>query len=960
MASNPDAHGFDASLGCLYSSALEELAAQLLCLDINASEQAVILSAARESLLTALHAKLGRLLVLELNAARVTGRLQGTDKHERWNSFIGLSSTPEFWQGISPNYPTMLERVDRVVRNRCAATRAFAQHLAASRAQLDSLHGSPLGPLLALSFGAGDTHQGGKTVAIVECEGGKIVYKPRSVAVDAALHDFLGSVQPALGRELDIRVPRVIDNGDHGWCEFVAHRYAADDGELRSFYRGIGHWLGVMRLLGGSDLHAENLIAQGGRPIVVDCETLFTPQIHGTPSGLGQAFDIAARLVAGSVLSVGLLPGRGLGLGWRGVDSSALGMLPDQQPMLPQPAIIDAGTDEARIGTEMVEAPMALNHPSPHPALAKYWHEVIAGFDEITAALQRMDADRTLEPNLQRFGECRIRFVPRATEVYAEVGRMLWHPVSLHAPPPATERARALLARMAENVPSAPKETRIIDAEIEDLLVGDVPFFTAIVRDGCFDGPRGQPWLEPADLLQATLDAWRGADFALERGAIQASLVSAYINDGWVPEEESLLPKVSRLDDLDARRRTQAERIARDLVASAIRGADGSVSWIAPILESHGWAVQPLGPDMYAGVSGVALLVAAYAREAAAGRANPVDGLQELLAGCLHTLDLAERHRESLRSSQFKLRPPAPGGYIGLGSQIWTWLTLAHWGMDDGGGLERAQRIAEDLRDAAIADQSSDLLIGTAGAILPLLQLRRASADDRYLALACELGDMLCDRARVEDGKACWVTPQWPRGLGGFAHGATGIGWVLAKLARELDVDRGARYREIADAAFAFERALFLEHEKNWVDLRMEDGGTAASAWCHGAVGIGLAQLDLDPALADAERRELVRHAAAAARKSGIGWNHTACHGDLGTWELLHGAIRVGVAPEGIDGDELLGLILSSIEEHKPTCGFARDAFAPGLLPGLGGVAYQLLRAHPRSDLPSILTLQGA
>ena len=87
MASNSDAQSFDVSLGCLCSSQLDELAAQLYGLSINASEQDVIFSAARESILATLHIKLGRLLVLELNAARVTGELQGKDTYERWNHF---------------------------------------------------------------------------------------------------------------------------------------------------------------------------------------------------------------------------------------------------------------------------------------------------------------------------------------------------------------------------------------------------------------------------------------------------------------------------------------------------------------------------------------------------------------------------------------------------------------------------------------------------------------------------------------------------------------------------------------------------------------------------------------------------------------------------------------------------------------------------------------------------------
>ena len=47
--------------------------------------------------------------------------------------------------------------------------------------------------------------------------------------------------------------------------------------------------------------------------------------------------------------------------------------------------------------------------------------------------------------------------------------------------------------------------------------------------------------------------------------------------------------------------------------------------------------------------------------------------------------------------------------------------------------------------------------------------------------------------------------------------------------------------------------------------------------------------------------------------------------------------------------------IVGGLGEHGPVSGLARDALTPGLLPGIGGMAYQLLRLHPRCPLPSVL-----
>src|SRR6185369_5676218 len=219
---------FDRSLGCLISPALDELATQLSFTErLRASEREVIIDAARESLYTVLHTKLSRLLVLELNAARVTGRLNGETSEHRWQHFLEVSSRQSFWDDLVTNYPSLLSRVDAIVRNRCMATLRFAQRWTVDRRRLEGLCNGDPGELHELSFGAGDSHRGGTTVAIARGEGWSVVYKPRSLAIDRALRGFVCELCDDHRSALNVRIPEIVDCGDYGWAEFVDHRFAA-------------------------------------------------------------------------------------------------------------------------------------------------------------------------------------------------------------------------------------------------------------------------------------------------------------------------------------------------------------------------------------------------------------------------------------------------------------------------------------------------------------------------------------------------------------------------------------------------------------------------------------------------------------------------------------------------------------------------------------------------------------
>lgn len=991
---------FTRSLACLVEPALAGLDGRLDAIaGLSGAERAAIRAGVAAALRETALRKAGRTLILELNAARVTGRLSAGDPAARFEQFLALSSSPAYWDSLGEHYPTLLPRLRTVLARRCAAAADLARRLAADRSELTTLAGGDPGPLTGVRFGVGDSHLGGRSVAILSFERGRtVVYKPRPVQVDAVLSRLLRELFGADGGGTAIRVPAVIagrdpgaDSAAYGWAEYIDHRYCAGDAEFAAFYRGIGAWLAVMRLLGGSDLHAENVIACGPAPIVVDCETLFSPQLPARASGLGLAVDHATDLVTQTVLRTGMLPLRGTALGWRGVDSSAVGALPGQQPVFTTPTVVDFGTDAARVGFAVPGAgriPVRACHPSPEPVLARHWERIIEGFDDADTVLRKADRDGRLDALLGSFAHCPVRVVLRGTEVYAEVGRMLWHPVSLHDQKAATKRAADLLAAMAQSQAGAPDDPRIVEAEIDDLLHDDVPYFSTTPQLGRLAGPAGTSWLEPRDLVADALARWRAADLDLDRAVIRAALVSAYLNDDQpIHNDRMVSGRAARAGSesghtrvpagsLEPRRRALAADLLRRLRDAAIRGPDGTATWIAPALGQTGWAVRPLGPDLYSGLAGVALLVAAYQRECARGQATPVAGLDEIFDATLRTLRAAEDFVPP-GSALAEPRPPAPGGYIGIGSQIRVWLTLHRWGVDGSGSdcIYRARALAGLLPTALAATDEAELLAGRAGAIVPLLRLAAATGETQWTEQAVAIGAQVVAAARAQErGGVSWPTDRWPLGLGGCAHGATGIGWALARLALATGEGSGpgsgpgsrtrpgpgpgtAPFGATAAEAFAFEQTLYDPALGSWLDLRHD--GQAAAAWCHGAVGIGLCAADLGrrgwPLPAG-----LLRRAADAADRFGMGWNHTLCHGDAGCWELLAAALDAGCAPPGLTRGALDARFIESLEAHGAISGLARDAFSPGLMSGLGGVAYQLLRMREGSDLPSVLMLGDA
>src|SRR5581483_6685362 len=111
------------------------------------------------------------------------------------------------------------------------------------------------GLLLDVQGNMGDPHRKGRSVLTVRFHSGlQLLYKPRSLAIDAHFQELLEwlnkqDVQPAF------RTIGIINRGSHGWSEFVRAQSCTSRKEVEHFYERQGSYLALLYALNATDMH---------------------------------------------------------------------------------------------------------------------------------------------------------------------------------------------------------------------------------------------------------------------------------------------------------------------------------------------------------------------------------------------------------------------------------------------------------------------------------------------------------------------------------------------------------------------------------------------------------------------------------------------------------------------------------------------------------------------------------
>jgi len=272
------------------------------------------------------------------------------------------------------------------------------------------------------------------------------------------------------------------------------------------------------------------------------------------------------------------------------------------------------------------------------------------------------------------------------------------------------------------------------------------------------------------------------------------------------------------------------------------------------------------------------------------------------------------------------------------------------------------------LKTLTIPDKDilTDIISGAAGIILGLGYLKSEldiEVNDDYLE---SLGDFLISRAQRENNGISWKTAEKQKyNLTGLAHGAAGIAMALLKL---YELYGENRFLQAALDAIGYENSLYAPQFQNWPDLRNvtdEDFRIRkfkySNAWCHGAPGIGLSRLYFYRVL-DSQFFLDDLKAAVATTIAGLNSlpNYSICHGIAGNLDFLMEANQI-INDPAIDDmvtNACERLNAGYLQHHLPiTSGLNDNAETPGLMLGLAGTGYFLLRCADQENIKSLLLL---
>jgi type 2 lantibiotic biosynthesis protein LanM len=850
-----------------------------------------------------------------------------------------------FFQTLLRQRPALARLIVNLLRQWISATNEFVDCLASDQQSLSQLIKSPcaIGDLVSIETNLSDFHNDGRSVLLLTfASGARVLYKPRSLACDS-IWNLLTSWLAANGCPIIIgRQPTSLDMGHYGWQSLCEHSYCPS-ASASTFYQRIGACLALFRVLGASDMHHENLIANGDHPVFVDLETLVSP-LPRIDFSTHSALRAAEQTLLRSVWRTGILPDAML-LPTR--DVMTYGALAESPKVTGSIwGFINANTDRMRFLPRQRRKLRFKNLPRDEQEAfppSAYVEDIQRGYEEtIHLVRNRWDEFWYSTGLMASLSGAPIRAIFRPTAVYASLLHRLRNPKMF--------TSGVLWSSQLELDQGNPDQLGVLAtaplmlAERSALVNGDVPYFLTTVGEttvrDCSDVavPDAVEAIQLRETAQAVVD---DEDIHRDLQLIAWSLASQELppTPPWPNFDQK------SIDDDTSLLAAEAERLFNILERRAVIAEDG-VAWWGRKSLLKAPTIGVLGIGLYDGLTGIAVFLAAMASVLQNDSARE---LTERTVSTVEAMVLAHRPSRLRPGQSLGMAFGMAGVAYGL-AMVSRLLNEPHW-------LEIARDAACWITPEVIqSDQTFDVMDGSAGAIIALLRLWESTDDERWLRSAVLCGSHLLE---IHRDKHQWWTMPSRRIQTGMAHGLAGIGLALCRLSKIAG-------KEFADTALAALRLIDRSYDADFLDWSseiVEDSDKSNRnfwcRWCHGALGVGLAWRELvSDANAAPDAANSLSRAKRGALENATRPADTLCCGNFGNIDYLLEVSDNKGPLRSVARSRAAWRIRETRRKGSYEFDGADDEANLGLFPGISGIGYVILRTLVPERLPSLLAFR--
>lgn len=401
-------------------------------------------------------------LTYELNLFREEGKLVGKDSKERFEYFENLIGENKFQNYFFQKYPLANDYIQRKIKNTVNYIEEIVNNYFKNKDKINSELGLDTQTIKDIKLGSGDTHNNGKTVAIVETDKGTLVYKPHSLNTDIIFTKLISIFNDTLKYKL--HHIKTITYKSHGWQEFIKASIPSNSVQETNVYYKLGCYQGIFYILNSSDMHYENIILRDDNPYIIDTETL----INGSRVK-EEKFSENKNYLEDSVIAACLLP---YSYGNEKIDVDFSGLFGGHiiSEKIYNRIPVNVGLDTMKIQKILVDYNGNFSNKIQNDIL-QYKVEFINGFEDILNFV--IENKNTILNLLQDeiFNKTKLRQLLRHTMVYSKYLNASYNPLYLNSYKKTNKLFNIL------KVENMPKDQNRFDDEIETMKHGDIPIF---------------------------------------------------------------------------------------------------------------------------------------------------------------------------------------------------------------------------------------------------------------------------------------------------------------------------------------------------------------------------------------------------------------------------------------------------------------------------------------------------